>query len=134
MLSKTNFIFKSKHEIQESEKKSKISDRMTPLIFSTPTRVKPVTQAFVTAPVIKESSKEYMENLKINDEKIKLVGLDDQSDDGSGIETNFYENYSKENDKRKKEGNGFLMLLPGIAIPIDTDAGESDEDNSYNSS
>ena len=27
-------------------------------------------------------------------------------------------------------GNGFLMLLPGIAIPIDTDAGESDEDAS----
>jgi len=26
------------------------------------------------------------------------------------------------------QGNGFLMLLPGIAIPIDTDANDSDED------
>ncbi|CAF0721698.1 unnamed protein product [Brachionus calyciflorus] len=40
---------------------------------------------------------------------------------------NFYENYARENDRRKKEGNGFLMLLPGIAIPIDTDAADSDE-------
>lgn len=66
---------------------------------------------------------------------------------------NFYENYARENDRRKKEGkknlewykknnknannlkfkgNGFLMLLPGIAIPIDTDAGDSDDGNSTN--
>ena len=70
---------------------------------------------------------------QIIDDQLKLAELDNLSDDGSGMETNFYESYSKENDKRKKEGNGFLMLLPGIAIPIDTDAGESDEDNTYNS-
>lgn len=40
---------------------------------------------------------------------------------------NFYEVYSKENDRRKREGNSFLMLLPGIAIPIDTDADQSDD-------
>jgi len=39
----------------------------------------------------------------------------------------FYQSYSEENDRRKKEGNGFLMLLPGIAIPIDNDILESDE-------
>ena len=33
---------------------------------------------------------------------------------------------------KKKKGNGFLMLLPGIAIPIDTDAGDSDDASSSN--
>ena len=108
---------------------------MTPIIFSNPVKTKPAAQAQITAPIIKESSKEYTDiNKNSNENQIKPTELDDLSDDGSGIETNFYENYSKENDKRKKEGNGFLMLLPGIAIPIDTDAGDSDEDNSYNSS
>jgi hypothetical protein len=108
---------------------------MTPIIFSNPVKMKPAAQVLITAPIIKESSKEYTDtNKNTNVDQAKLSELADLSDDGSGIETNFYENYSKENDKRKKEGNGFLMLLPGIAIPIDTDAGDSDEDNSYNSS
>jgi hypothetical protein len=108
---------------------------MTPIIFSNPVKTKPAAQVQMIAPIIKESSKEFADTNKDgNTDQNKISELDNLSDDGSGIETNFYENYSKENDKRKKEGNGFLMLLPGIAIPIDTDAGDSDEDNSYNSS
>jgi hypothetical protein len=46
----------------------------------------------------------------------------------------FYKYYAKENDRRKREGNSFLMLLPGIAIPIDTDAGESEDESNSSTS
>lgn len=70
----------------------------------------------------------YVQEMQPND-SYENAALPWNTKDPKG-EKNFYESYAKENDRRKKEGNGFLMLLPGIAIPIDTDAGESDEDAS----
>lgn len=48
-----------------------------------------------------------------------------------GKSKNFYQNYMEENNKRKKEGNPFLMLLPGIAIPVDNDIIDSDDDTQH---
>ncbi len=138
-------FFFSKNGFQEPEKKNQ--NRMNP-INNANIRVKPATPSFGVSSNNEETPKNYLTNNNNNiaphhhhhnhhqisiDDQLKLAELDNLSDDGSGVEANFYESYSKENDKRKKEGNGFLMLLPGIAIPIDTDAGESDEDNTYNS-
>ncbi|RNA27291.1 hypothetical protein BpHYR1_034280, partial [Brachionus plicatilis] len=70
----------------------------------------------------KREQRKLTKNLNLNEYK-----LDDNAWSCNISGKNFYESYAKENDRRKKEGSGFLMLLPGIAIPIDTDAADSDE-------